>query len=111
DYFVQLAEEGEPHLRGPEQLEWADRLDADHDNLRAALAWSQGEGRVERGLRLVAALAWYWDLRAYFREAREQVDALLALPEATPRTMLRARALFAAVGLTKWLGDPTRIRQ
>ncbi|MCA1552996.1 MAG: tetratricopeptide repeat protein [Chloroflexi bacterium] len=58
---------------------------------------------------MAAALTWYWDMRGHLKEARDQIDALLAQPEAAPRTMLRARALFAAVGLTGWVGDQIRV--
>ena len=46
EFFLALAEEAEPWLRGPEQAAWFERLDAENDNLRAALSWllEQGEG-------------------------------------------------------------------
>ena len=46
EFFLALAEEAEPWLRGPEQASWFERLDAENDNLRAALSWlvEQGEG-------------------------------------------------------------------
>ena len=40
DYYLTMAEEAEPHLQQADQKEWLDRLDADHDNIRAALRWS-----------------------------------------------------------------------
>jgi predicted ATPase/class 3 adenylate cyclase/DNA-binding SARP family transcriptional activator len=60
DYFLALAEEAEPQLRGPQQKAWMDRLEREHDNLRAALEWSfTEEGGAEAALRLTAALAWF----------------------------------------------------
>jgi non-specific serine/threonine protein kinase len=56
-YFLDLAEEGDPKLRGPEQRVWLDRLDVEHDNLRAALHWSLTAGAGESALRLCGALS------------------------------------------------------
>ncbi|MBA2449954.1 MAG: adenylate/guanylate cyclase domain-containing protein, partial [Chloroflexi bacterium] len=57
-HFLKLAERAAPELRGPNQVAWLDRLTTDHDNARAALTWTQGEGGdLERALRLAAALS------------------------------------------------------
>jgi tetratricopeptide (TPR) repeat protein len=99
-YFLTLAETAEPELRGPHQQEWFDRIEADHDNFRQALAWSQGgaEG-PEAGLRLAAALARFWEVRGYMSEGRERLTALLAAPGAPQGTLTRSRALAAAAQL------------
>ena len=39
-YFLTLAEEAEPELKGPDQLEWVERLEAERDNFRAVLSWA-----------------------------------------------------------------------
>jgi predicted ATPase/transcriptional regulator with XRE-family HTH domain len=62
NYYLELAEQAEPHLRGPDQVDWNDRLEAEIDNLRAALEWS-GEDQVEKGLRIVGSLIWFWKTR------------------------------------------------
>ena len=105
DYFLQFAEKIEPRLHGPDQKTWLDSLDRDHDNLRAALEWSLGEGRVEQGLRLAAALTWFWELRTYWIEARRLVKTLLSQPEASPRTLVRAKALLAIATMAGWGGS------
>ncbi len=116
DYFMKFAETVEPKLHGPEQMQWLDRLDVEHDNLRAALEWSPGEGRVEKGLRLGAALAWFWERRGYWSEGRERVESLLDQPEAAAKTLVRANGLFAASALAgalgaAWVGGDKASRQ
>ena len=96
DFFVTFAEEVEPKLRGTEQFHWLDRLEVEHDNLRAALEWSQGQGRLQRGLRLAGALWVFWIKRAYYREGQECVEQLLRQPEVGEKTLARAQALYAA---------------
>jgi predicted ATPase len=52
EYFLALAEEANPQLRGPDQLEWLERLEAEHDNMRAALSWALERREAEVSLRL-----------------------------------------------------------
>ncbi|MFE0174716.1 BTAD domain-containing putative transcriptional regulator [Streptomyces sp. NPDC059002] len=73
-YYLDFAERAEPHLREGAQRTWLRRLDAEGANLRAALA--AGRGTAE-GVRLGAALAWWWLLRGRLTEARRELSALL----------------------------------
>ena len=66
--FLALSEEAEPELRGARQGVWLERLETEHDNLRTALAWALERERTELGLRLAAALEWFWSVRGHFRE-------------------------------------------
>ena len=70
-YFLDLAEQGEPQLRGPEQIGWLARLSAEHDNFAAALRYVIEARDAESGLRFIAALAWFWIMRDYETEAGE----------------------------------------
>ena len=78
-FFLALAEEAEPRLRGPEDMEWLERLEAEHDNLRAALSWAleQRESN-ELGLRLAGALWPFWEARGYYGEGHSWLEQMLA---------------------------------
>ena len=56
EYFLDLAEEAEPELFGPRDVEGLDRLESEHDNIRAALSWALEREEAELGLRLGGAL-------------------------------------------------------
>ena len=68
EFFLALAEEAEPQLAGAHQQEWAERLEEEHDNIRASLSWSL-EKEPEMALRLAGALARFWEMRARFWKA------------------------------------------
>jgi predicted ATPase/DNA-binding SARP family transcriptional activator len=68
-YFLDLVERAEPELRGHDQLAWLTRLVAEHDNCSAALRHAVSAGDGALGVRMVAALAWFWMLRDYDSEA------------------------------------------
>ena len=90
--FMRLAEEAEPLLTGEEQDQWLDKLEREHGNLRAALAWSLRQGgNVEIALRLGAALWRFWWVRGYLSEGREWLAQALAQDRSAPAS-IRARA-------------------
>jgi tetratricopeptide (TPR) repeat protein len=95
-FFLALAEEAEPLLQGPRQVEWLDRLEQELENLRAALEWSEGtEGGAEGILRLVTATGVFWDCRFRRREGAHWLRRALQDTSGKP-TPLRAKALFSA---------------
>jgi ATP/maltotriose-dependent transcriptional regulator MalT len=77
EFFLAFAEEAEPRLVGPDFRIWLERLDAERDNLRAAMTWAGngGPAEVEIGLRLAAALRWLWQLR-HLHEGRDWLQQL-----------------------------------
>jgi predicted ATPase/DNA-binding SARP family transcriptional activator/DNA-binding CsgD family transcriptional regulator len=75
-FFLALAEDAEPELTGAQQQEWANRLEAENDNMRAALSWSL-EREPETALRLAVVLARFWEIRARFVEGSEWLEAAL----------------------------------
>ena len=101
-YYLALAEEAEPEYGGPQQVVWLERLEREHDNLRAALQWSIEPGttqqRIEIGLSLGGALRRFWLVRAFVNEGRAFLERALAadIGVAIP---IRAKALVAAANL------------
>ncbi len=95
-FYLVLAEAAEPELRGARLPVWVERLEREHDNLRAALEWWGERGDVEQGLRLGAALWFFWWVRGYLGEGRERLGRLLARGGAGAGTPARAKALVGA---------------
>lgn len=103
-WALSLAERAENEMRGPGQIRWLDLLEAEHDNVRAALAWAKRQNRTEEGLRLAAAMFRFWALRGYWSEGREYLQAALEGDQAIP-SVPRVRALSAAAGIAEAQGD------
>ena len=104
-YFLTLAEEAEPEIEGPDQVSWLERLEAEHDNLRAALSWSLESGDSESALRIGGALWVFWIVRGHSSEGQRWLAAGLSGGEAAP-VSVKARALLALGDLrTKTQGD------
>jgi predicted ATPase len=79
EHVLALAKEAEPHLMRAAAGSWLDRLQAEHDNLRAALAWSaDAPDRADVLARIVGALWWFWWMRGHFAEGRRWLDLALA---------------------------------
>jgi len=106
EYYLALAEEAEPHLRGAQQLLWLRRLDREQGNLRAALGWLIAYEEVEKALRFCGALWWFWNIEGYWSEGWRWLEAALKLPGGQRRTAERAKALYGAAVLTYYLGHP-----
>jgi predicted ATPase/class 3 adenylate cyclase len=104
-FFLQLATEAEPQLRGPEQARWIDCLEREYGNVRAALEWAADSGAMELGLQLGGALWWFWWMRGYLAEGRERVTQLLGRGELAAHTAVRAKALNCAGLLAFYQGD------
>lgn len=100
----QLAAVAAPHLCGPEQGPWLDRLDLDHRNLRLALERSSGDGRLE----LVDDLRDWWMARGHWTEARQELATALA--QDTTDGRLRGRVLAASAYFAERQGDLSAAR-
>lgn len=79
-YFLALAEKGEIEMRGPSQVEWADRLESEHNNFRGALEWAVSTRNTESALRLLRALGWPWEVRGHYSDAHCWLDEIRTLP-------------------------------
>ncbi len=90
EHFLAFAEQADPEFRGPRNAEWIDRMEREHDNLRAALTFLIGTGQGEPALRLAAITSRLWIQRGYLSEGRDWLEAALALEGPSPS---RARAL------------------
>lgn len=110
-FFLALAESAVPYLQSGERAAWLTRLDAEVDNLRAALTWSGTDtGDIETGLRLIGALNWFWFCRDHSSEARRWAEAILALPASAKYATARANALHTAGSHAWQLGDAAASR-
>jgi predicted ATPase/DNA-binding XRE family transcriptional regulator len=107
-YFLEMAERAEPGLNGAEAGAWIDRLQRDHDNLRAALDWALSQadaaplGDVSRqadaaqqrdvALRLAGALGRFWWMAGYFGEGGRWLARALSSsgPHADPAARMKA---------------------
>lgn len=99
-FYCDLAEEAAPQLRGRQQLEWLERLEAEHDNLRAALRRAMERDDTETALRLSVALAWFWRLQGYASEGCAWLEGAVTLPDAPQHVELLAHALSGLGTLT-----------
>src|SRR5215207_4549598 len=106
-YFLTLAEEAYPELKGANQLDWLERLEAEHDNMRAALSWASQRKEAEVALRLGGALRLFWRMRGYHSEGRRWLEAALAI-EVRGSPEVRAMALAGLGELAYLQGDLDR---
>jgi predicted ATPase/DNA-binding XRE family transcriptional regulator len=95
EYYLKLTEQVAPQLKGPQQMQWLDRLDREQDNLRAAMAWLLSHGEWEPAVRFGWELWLFWWLRGRFTEGRHLMEQTLAGDNALSPSG-RAKALFVA---------------
>jgi predicted ATPase/DNA-binding CsgD family transcriptional regulator len=127
-YFTGWVERAEEDLYGgARQVEWLGRLEADHDNLRCALAWALDRGDRDLGQRLAGAMTWFWYRQDHHREWRAWTERAsvglesASLPVRAKLTWCGAMCLMLrqeipqaidlfreAIGLFQALGDELR---
>jgi predicted ATPase/transcriptional regulator with XRE-family HTH domain len=106
EYYLALAEAADQHFTGADRTVWAQQLERDHDNLRAALAASlEDPALTGTALRLAGLLGSFWDTYGHVGEGRVWLQRALAAPGAEVRSLARAKALSRAGDLAYWQGD------
>ena len=77
--LVELTALREAQLAGPDEIASLDRLELDHDNVRAALRWSSRPRRRDLGVAAGDSAMWrFWERRGYHQEARDWLEQALA---------------------------------
>jgi tetratricopeptide (TPR) repeat protein len=108
-HYLALAEQAAAAGWGLKEEAWFRRLEAEHENIRAALRWAAERGDGEFSLRLTGALGEFWAIRGYLREGRRWLEEARALgAEVSP--LLRAKALLGEGGLAMLQGDYPQAR-
>ncbi|NTU86304.1 MAG: protein kinase, partial [Chloroflexales bacterium] len=122
-YYRLIAEQALAELRGAGQIVWLDRLEQEHDNLRAALdwglgaqaqdGWAGGDEPLQHAMGLSGALAHFWQLRGYLGEGRRWLEAALATADRAqaPPSPALVGVILGAAELALAQGDQATARQ
>ena len=104
-WFTDLVHRAAPHMTGTDRAGWLDLVEHDHDNIRAALAWSIAQGDAEVALGIVWSMWRFWQARAFLTEGLMHATAVLAMPLERADPVLVARGHEASGSLAYWRGD------
>ena len=104
-YFLEVAEQASALIDGPDYERELDRLDAEHDNVRAALEWAISGCESDIAIRLAEAMGRFWAVRGHYREGRRWLERALAIGALDP-SPARMRSLRSAGWLARLQGDP-----
>jgi len=109
-YYADFTAEVAPQLWQANQKAWMDQLEEEHDNLRAGLEWSLcencGEDLLMMGMRIAAAVSYFWLVRGHWSEAWDWMKELLEAPgSAEMKNEVKTQLLYSAGFLVKDLGD------
>ena len=104
-YFLGLGQRAEQELSGPSQGEWLERLNAEHENLLAALAWNVQDTDFAIGqVQLALALSRFWLVRGHWEEGLTCMLRVIGSKDAQPLATERAKALNSCGNLACQLG-------
>ena len=101
EYFVRLAERAAPEMRQSRQYYWFQRLEIEHDNLRAALEWTLNNNEPELAVRLVGALGLFWIAQGHHVEGRRWVEH--TLPRLEEVSLAFHQRFLTSAGMLAWI--------
>jgi ATP/maltotriose-dependent transcriptional regulator MalT len=105
-YYLAVAEEADPGLKGERQVAWLEWLETEHDNLRVAMRWLLRRGESELVARLGWALWLFWGIRSHLDEGRRSMErALSARGSVSMTASARAKALFVGGMMSNYQGE------
>jgi predicted ATPase/class 3 adenylate cyclase len=110
DWYVTLAEEAVPQLSGGDQRMWLDRLEMEHDDIRAVLDRAVAGPEPETAIRTAFAMWRFWQKHGHLGEARRRLDAMATADWSRQDARLRARLMEALGGVCWWQGDLAAMR-
>ncbi len=110
-YFTGLTETAEPHLRRAEQLEWLATLEAEHDNIAAAMRGALAAGEAQAAMRLAAAAGWYWWLGGHRAEGAELITAATKTPGEVADEVRAMVYAFVVMFLSSGRGDEHQVAE
>lgn len=105
EYFVTLAEEAEPNLRGEREKEWRDRIDLELDNLGVAMEWSLDAGEPELGMRIAGAIWRFWKVTFRFSAGVQRLGRMFEAG-ANVDKIVRAKVMVGLGTLMSYTDDP-----
>ena len=111
DWFLALAERAATEMSGTDQRRWLDRLELEHDDVRAALDLSMARPEPATAIRLGFAMWRFWQKRGHLTEARRRLGAMAAAPWSRDDPRLRAKLMEALGGACWWQGDITEMAE
>jgi non-specific serine/threonine protein kinase len=103
-FLIDFAEPASERISEPGYEHVLDRIDAEHDNIRMALAWLREQDDAARSLRLAEAMARFWAARGHYREGLIQLKRAVAVGDPAP-TVKRISALRAAGWIARLQGE------
>ncbi|MBI2763724.1 MAG: adenylate/guanylate cyclase domain-containing protein [Chloroflexi bacterium] len=110
-WYLDLAESAAPELSGSNQRALLERLEREHDNIRAVLDRAPLVGDGACAIRLAFAMWRFWQKRGHLYEARRRLEAIAAAPWSQEDPVLRARLMEALGGVYWWQADLTKMKE
>ncbi len=105
DWYVALAAQAADELSGPDQRRWLDRLELEHDDIRAVLGRAVDEPDPPVAIGLAFSMWRFWQKHGHLTEARMRLDAMAATDWSRDDPRLRAKLMEALGGTCWWQGE------